>query len=364
MTSKLRYNASVVILLAALSTLTFMLLRPPLRHLDTGFIVCERPANEAFGSLEFETEFATLENQLVDAYAESQNLDLQVIYQVTSNPLGIDEPITEALAALAEENPQHRNSSVYLLNACIKFANHPVCTPQIVDRALTLDRDNAAIWALVASLRYTQGNTYGAVVALDAANAAPDFNDYFQEQLTLIKAAIPEAQEPYYSFLYRQAFNNALPMLINDYSSMNPLSEMCRNETSNNPRLANACLNYGIRLAEQASSLAGKVMGGGIQYSAYFGQGNDSETRRIQLENRNRIRAMSRREVRLSNNLRDYDGQLFIYWYDQVILHGEQQSIENLVAEARRRSSDANYNPCPGTQFTNALFNIRDLTGW
>jgi hypothetical protein len=360
MTSKLRRNTSIVILVGALSTLAVMLLRPPVRNLDSGIIFCERPAED----LNFEPDFAALVSELKNTYGESSNLNIQVIHHGTSNPLRIDKPVTESLATLIEENPQHRNSSVYLLNACIRFPDHPVCTSEVVDRASTLDRNNAAVWALVASYRYTQGNTYGAAVALDAANAAPEFNDYFQEQLSLIKTAIPEAQERLNGALHEQAYNHGLSMLISDYSAMNPLSVMCRVQTTNNPRLANACLDYGVRLAEEASTLTGIRMGERIQYSAHFGQGNDFEYRRIDFESRNRLRTMSRREARLADNLRDYDEQLSVYWYDQVILNGEQRSVDNLVAEASRRSSEANYNPCPGTQFTNALYNIRDMSGW
>ena len=48
----------------------------------------------------------------------------------------------------------------------------------------------------------------------------------------------------------------------------------------------------------------------------------------------------------------------------ELILSGEQAAMGSVVEEARRLSSQWNYNPCPSVLFGNLLWVIQDFSRW
>ena len=125
MTSKFRRNFSIIALLALLGILGALLLQPPLRFVDSGILVCERPAQELWAANDSGRSFANLTGSFEHELSTSEELDYQVIDAVISFPGRNNKPAIEFLSQLTANNPQHRTASVYLLSACAKSPDHP-----------------------------------------------------------------------------------------------------------------------------------------------------------------------------------------------------------------------------------------------
>lgn len=329
-----------------------------------GILVCEKPLGERPVQLGLNEKIAEILDRFERSLAESTAVDDLVASSVISRTGNGDVSALETLPALSQTNPQNQLAAVQLLSVCTKSAEHPACTTEIIDRAIALDGDNGAMWSLVSSLRHAQGDDYGAMLALESAVAAPDYNDYFRRGMGLVVDAFRPVDDDLIGYVYAWGISYGISLTINNYRSILPVLEMCNENVADNQRLATACMSYGRRMEQQGSSLIGSAMGSVIQISTVQGLGDMAEFQRLEEEHQRNQQERFSSEVRLAFELQQHDAQLHRYFFDQIILSGEQAAVGAVSEEARRLSSQWSYDPCPSVLLGNMYLKAADFTRW
>ncbi|NKB33482.1 MAG: hypothetical protein GKR91_10330 [Pseudomonadales bacterium] len=358
-----KYNLKVLAPISVVSFAILFSLYVDRKQRVAGILVCEKPLGERPVLSGLSEQFAEATERFERNLAESTTVDDLVVSTVISSFRNSDVSSLETLSELSEHNQDNQFAAIQLLNAC-KESIHPSCNNEMVNHAIALDGENGATWALVAGFRYSNEDAYGALVALEAAVEAPDYDDYFQKGIQLVVNALPTAHDDLAIQMYINVINHGITLTVNSYSSLLPVVAMCSENVVENQRLVNACLSFGRRVEQQASSLLGSGMGHAIESTTYQALGDVAEVQRREEEARRTQNDRFSGDSRLASNLLEYDAQLFRFWLDQLILSGEQAAMESLGEEARRLSSQWNYDPCPNVLFGNLIFTVADFSRW
>lgn len=356
-------GAAVTIIFSALLTSVYVLQTQFERTLVDGVLACEKPLVEPLRPFDFVDRYSKISNDTVLNLASSSDVDHLVLASVLSGSRDDSDSTFNALLGHSVDNPENQLAAVYLLRACVTLPDDSSCSDEIIDRATALDGDNGALWSLVSALHYAQGDDFGAVLALQTATEVPLYDDYFQRHLALLRDNLPKLDDYYAASVNGIIISYAVSLIVNSYSQMQPVLEMCSTRVLENPVLAQACLDYGQRLIKEGSSLITAGMGYAIQQTTYQGLGNDREFRRSEEEY---IRNQQQRSKSMGAafSLMQYDEQLSQSWMDEVIKFGEQDAIDFISTEAKRLSADENYNPCPNVRIENSLFILKDFSRW
>ena len=310
----------------------------------SSILTCE-PIPRADLSLEdFIAQSDQFRERLEDVISQSTNVDDSVIAAVLK--AGDDKAISiDALSSISNSYPQNQLAALHVLSSCTKDVDNAACNENAIGRAIIVDRDNGVMWSLVASMYYEQHNIEGAVLALQEAVAAPNYEDYFGihlEQLQYSLSAMSN-DEPLHRTQFR-AMNLGLRLSFENYKSV---LNMCNNHTAELPKLADACLNFGIRMEEQASTLLGAGKGRAIQETTHLALGNADAAQKIS----DSVSAQALdwdvlSEFNKAATLLEHDDQLANEWFQNLIIFGETEAQVYLIEEAKRLSSNPNYNPC------------------
>ena len=359
-----KYRLHILVPISVLAFLMLFSLYLDRKQFESGILVCENPLGQRPVPFARNLQFAEAEDRFEQSLAESTAVDDMVASALISPTRNGYESSLDNLSALSQRNPQNQLAAVELLSACSKASDHTACNDEVVNRAIALDGDNGAMWSVVASLRYGQADSYGAMLALERAVEASGYNDYFQRGLELVLSVLPETTDDLTILLSGQVINHAIMLMINNYSSMRPLVEMCSNNVIENRRLASACIAHGSRMKVQASSLLGSGMGQALQSSTIQGLGDVAESQRQEEEAQRSQQELYNSDTRLALGLMDQDARLIRYYFEQVLLSGETAAIVSLADEAKRLSGQWNYDPCPSVLFGNLFFVIKDFSGW
>ena len=361
---RMKYKPHILLPISIFAIVILFSLYLDRKQFVSDILVCEKPLGEKPPPFALNELFTRTAIRIEQSLAESTSVDDLIASSVISSTGSGDMSSLEILTALSRNNPQNQLAAVYALSACTKAADYPACNDEIINRAIALDGDNGAIWSLVSSLRYSQEDSYGAVLALEAAVEASDYDDYFQRGLGIVLNALPSVDDDLNYRLYQRAMNHGVSLIIPGYASLRPIHAMCSANVVENRALAAACLSFGRRMEEQASSLIASALGLSLQISTYGGLGNVAEYQRLEERARKGQQDRVNSDFRPAFDLLEHDAQLTKYLFDQLIFAGERAAIDTVVVEAKRLSSRWNYNPCPSVLFGNLLFVIKDFSRW
>lgn len=347
----------------------FLLFAPSAYHLATydlpesETIVCYPEYNsEYYGSAIYQESYDHLEEQFLARLADSSdpNAQLMSLLAATNGRLGAEE--IDALAELSQRNPDNGFILVQLISACFEDVGHAACEDQRLSATIGQQPGNAAVWGELAMLRAHRNDTFGATRALQQAVAMPEFDDYFSLQIAVLDGAAT-SDDPWAKFntvfrSFRYA-DSAIGHAI-DY----PPSSFCANEAGTNPAVEQACLEYGMYIAEQSNTNIGRMIGLSIQEVTHAAVGDSDGVAQIQTlleEERQSRHTISRRSSSVVG-LASYDASLAAYWVDNLIAVGESEALRLLNEEASQRLSDPAYRPCdpPGIRFEFPYFYYGD----
>lgn len=332
------------------------------RQFESGILVCEEPFDQQSRAIELQNRILEHEANFERSLAESPQVENRVAALRISLSYPPQPSSLEALATLSRDNPQNQFAAVQLLSACTGLAGHPDCGNETINRAIELDRDNAVLWSLVSSIRHLQGDSFGATTALQAAAEAAEFDDYFRRGLGMLITAAPVVDDDLTSALFHRFVLYSGDLAIDRFPASQGLFELCSSGLAENQRLADACMDYGERMESQSHTRIGIMLGYSLQSVSYLMLGDITEYQRREQLSPQRLRPnLHAPQV---SKLLAHDIQFLRSYLDQMVLIGEQAAWEWLPGEARRLSSQRNYNPCPNVLFGNLLYTTGDFLRW
>ena len=113
---------------------------------------------------------------------------------------------------------------------------------------------------------------------------------------------------------------------------------MCSDNVVENRALAAACLSFGRRMEEQASSLIASALGLSLQISTYGGLGNVAEYQRLEERARKGQQDRVNSDFRPACDLLEHDAQRTKYRFDQLVFAVERAAIDTGGVEGRGQS--------------------------
>lgn len=252
----------------------------------------------------------------------------------------------ESLYQIAIAHSENKMATVHLLSKCLENSDHPRCNIEIERMAIATDGGNGVIWSMVSAFRALKGDSYGAMTAMRQASTSPEFYDYYPIYVEIFNNSIPLADESFQSFLKQGLIPYAGFINLNNTMS---ISDFCGESAADDSNVANACLNFGIRMQQQSSSMIGSAIGSALQEISYRALGEIEEANRIDefFRSQSSIRfGINTNEFGKAGALMTHDENLQEYWIQSWIEDGEFVAANNLIAEAKRLTADPDYKPC------------------
>lgn len=345
--------------------LLLAMLAPTIVHLATyaspesEMLACYPAFNPAYYDSDAYAEAYELNEQVFRAgLADSPVPEAQVLGLLAEANGRVDNEDIQSLAQLAEQFPESGFVLAELISACFNDGSSDACTDRALSAAVGSQHDNGIIWAELAMLRASRDDLFGANQALQRAINAADFDDYFSLQIAVLDSAALE-QEPmsklttgFRSFRYADT-SIGYPI---DYSP----SHFCAEHVQDNPLIAESCLGYGERLAAEADTTLGRLIGYAIQEVTFQALGNSEAVTRMQLaaSQQRDINYDSARSSYSHTGLMSYDESLAEFWLQSLIDNGEPATLGIMSNEIDRRLADPAYRPCepPGIRFEYPYF--------
>lgn len=339
----------LLILLLTVGPLTLLRSPAPAAYVN-GIAVCEpeyNPGPSSMAQAQFEEDYPDLRAQLENKLENSENPDARVVSILLKNRFD-DRARISALEALATDYPENKLLHMHYLSLCSENADYADCVEPLVDSALELNRENAVAWSLVAIYRDATGNVIGSDRALAAAVNAPQFIDYYGEQIEVMLDTIPVSND-FSELQLRYAVVGEATGLLLKYSYQ--LSYLCGNANPSRIQLFESCANFGERMYEESNATIMSLVGSSIAEVGYRRMGDSQNAIRMEqlYEDYTRRRSDPESDASVFNSmggLLTYDLNLSRFWLDAIVQYGEQGAMSATVAEARRLSSDPSYAPC------------------
>lgn len=325
----------------------------------SGILVCEAPLDPSFDSA-----FGSIADQrgrLAELLSNSSDPDRQALAIArgisNNNP---DAAAFGSLLALSDRAPESMFAALLSLRGCSAFADNPGCNNTLIERTIALEGDNATVPALVAGLRYAQGDEFGAAAALRAAGLAPRFDDNVSRLTATLLATVSPVSDAEAPLVLPLLLTESVQLMSLNYDSLRPLLSMCSTSVRDNPMLANTCRVFAQRLIGSSRTLIGTQLGYALLGVTLSANGDASGAQRTESEGQ-AVLARVRDDVRIrdATRLMDYDTDLMRTWLDTLVARGEEAAMYTVAEEAMRRSSTPDYNPCPSVLLSNLGYRFR-----
>ena len=123
--------------------------------------------------------------------------------------------------------------------------------------------------------------------------------------------------------------------------------EMCKNRVTNNPVRADVCLSLGKQMEKNSTTITAQGLGLNFQ-KIYYEATQDKDA--LALINKKQSRSYYDNQLNETTQktwqLMNHDEDLFRFWLQSMLEHGEVKGMQYVVEEAIWRSRDVNYTPC------------------
>ena len=249
------------------------------------------------------------------------------------------------LAMTATLNVDPNNSLILwnFLNTCERMPDAPICRDQnIEDRAIAVDSRNGQLWARIAGFRANRGDMPAALDALKNATAAPEFNEYWMENVELFERGLAAATNA----PYRIRIIQALVMTAGSMINYNLIFEGCEAQAVDSAEWLQFCTLLGERLEHEGRTMLSTAIGLSLQKRMYSIAGD--EENRAAADHRAKLRAKLWRDGNSEDALvlLSRDDKVLTDYISEWAVYGELRAFQFLRNEVQRLRNIPGYDPC------------------
>lgn len=248
------------------------------------------------------------------------------------------------LSSVLELEPNNQLANWDLLNLCSQdsFNDMKECSGRTFENAKEVHHQNGAAWIFALETANDHSNTDAIVEALEQVIAAPTFNDYYGEYMSLARQVFTDSNNGKLS----QEQTEVLSFIaIESIPTLNGIIEFCKEKAINNDHLSNLCLEAGKRMTFSSKTALLQMIGFGLQKYALKNLGNQLAVEKIEFE-MEQSRYFRSDLWKKASALLEYDSELYDRWLQNLIDRGEMAAGKILIQEAIELSKDEFYQPC------------------
>lgn len=268
--------------------------------------------------------------------ADPELLALAAYLQMRLSDSGQSEVVDRALS-IDSEDPL----VAWTWLAICEHSNAKRCVDgTVLKHAMSVDGGNGVLLERMASGAFRDGQSERAFAILDHALAAPRFDTYFAEQVSMFDRALAAAGISNYQERFAAAFGYAAAMgrSSDTYSA-------CTVDTL--PRAYwHTCAQYGLRLESDGDNVLDQMIGLSMQENVYRLQDDQHQIQNV-VERKEEIRASldqtSSSDVRLVMNT---DETVMRQYMEHLTTYGELAAMQFVNDEVQRLAQDPAYDPC------------------
>ncbi len=269
-------------------------------------------------------------------------IDVEIYKLVYSTTENITSRITQ-LDQLLENNSDNEFLLKNLISSCLDLPEHSACGTDLTNRLQNISNEDGFSLSLLSAYEYTKGNLDSAHELLAQSAESRDYYDLYSDFVE-IQRNVNAGNLPDSANLVREMMTVASKLRGR---SLDTIVGMCREGSNTNQELANSCAAFGSLLENESSTSFGTSIGLSLERNAFTALGDDQSLELLEERQDEFNETFFSLDISKSMVLSQYDERLYSNWLYDFLNLGEKIAFQNLVAEAKRLSSDTSYNPCP-----------------
>jgi len=306
---------------------------------DSYILSCEKQ------NIQYIHQGENLERELANynlALRESNKANEQLAFYLSTNEASTTEAF-EFLSQFSPDSPAYALAYDQLLNLCFAEENIESCDTELLEIATEADANNGMPWLNIAALYQKKGEQEKALEALQTAIKKPFFDDYHWQLIDFLE----QVSESKLNLSYMARLVSVIGIAAAKPSHLYKVLEMCKDEVANDPIRADVCLSLGKQMEKNSTTTAAQGLGLSLQ-KTYYEQMQDKgalaaiSKKQSRIYYDNHLNETTRRTWQLMN----YDDDLFRFWLQNMLEHGEAKGMQHVIEEAIWRSRNPNYTPC------------------
>ncbi|MGB0898983.1 MAG: hypothetical protein ACPGSN_07005 [Psychrobium sp.] len=223
--------------------------------------------------------------EFIDLSAKDQTLQQSLLnsneieHQFLANMLNRDTTLQakiDSLSNLLKDSPNNEIISYNLLALCAE--GQQLCTQELLDRIMSVQKDNGAAWALISSISAQKDHEQQAIQALISASKAPFFDNYLELNTKFIDNAYRDMGADDDLLLYVALMTHG----ISSSPPVIPIINLCQPPLLSDSKVLDACFHAG-NIFRQGTPMT-KIGGAAIQMYVYIELGDDSALQEVKKE--------------------------------------------------------------------------------
>lgn len=287
-----------------------------------------------------------LDNLDVNAAFESlsQSPDPQDIltFLIFNNSIEPREKL-EQLYQYHKNSPTESIAYYQLLNGCHLIDDQERCNGELFDSADQVDASNGMLNINIAALLIKRGEYSSALQEIRTAAAKDYFSEYYYRSLELFS----NSMTTYSPDAFLESIITAMGYSAAQPAYYGAVFEYCMNANEADIDVMDACFQLGKTMSLNSHTIMLQGLGNALVTEFYLKNTyNDAA-----LESENELSLITAQNFNRDTfnvmNLIFNDEDLVRLWLQIGKEQGEGQATKQLIQEAKWRSQDPNYNPCP-----------------
>lgn len=248
----------------------------------------------------------------------------------------------ELLQSYLKEYPNNILARMNLIGHCSSNIEHSACNQELFEQAGEIDGNNAGLWLQVANFYAAKGNKQETIKAINMANKANQFNDYYYQHLSLFM----DVSKGTLDISDSLKAITGIGILAATQIPIMAVTNFCTAIDTLTADEKQACLMLGEQMDIKGRNLLYNSVGIAIQSKIYQAEANEELSALVEARNSDLYNPKKSRLHNKAGELMIADETLFQYWLSNAVNYGEVKAANMLIEEAILLSKNKHYNPC------------------
>lgn len=287
------------------------------------------------------TDYENLSNaDIIASFETSNSQNKQLAYALYSELTG-EESRLDRLLKFNQRFPGNPIALEQMLGLCTEVKDHPSCNQELVQQAISVDGQNAAMWFAIASFYASKDDPEKIKHAFRQIISAPLYQESFADYIELYIDSLQGRPNEDFS---TNALS-ALGVVAAQPSFFNIISKLCTEKPEVDEEFSLLCLSLGETMESRGKTNITQMIGSAYQEYIFELEGNDAAVQ--ELEKKRKQNNVPISLFNQATNLALFDQRLFRSWLNNVRNLGEHEAAQLIVEEAITLSKNPFYQPCP-----------------